>query len=374
MTSAAVLLGMLPALEPMIEATFEVWRADDFVELSRWLAAWLEWPEREVFAHPGYLSLYTTTSARAVCVRWRGFGITILYPFLIRDLSREPYAVATPARDVTTPPGYGGPAVWGEGDRAAAGEAFWRAFDQWATRHEIVSEFIRFNLFHDPTLGYPGEYDCDRKNVVCDLALDESQMWTTVKPKVRKNVNTARRMGVHIEVDPTGERLDEFLAIYHHTMERNQAEAGYYHPRSYFQTLVRELSGQFCFFHARHEGRMISTELVLISADRVYSFLGGTLADAFPLRPNDLLKYEIMLWAKRQGKRWFVLGGGAKGEDGVFHYKWTFAPNGLMPFCLGRRILRPEVYAELVSNRKTLAYRHGDSWTARDDFFPAYRS
>jgi hypothetical protein len=128
------------------------------------------------------------------------------------------------------------------------------------------------------------------------------------------------------------------------------------------------------YFHAIHDGRVISTELVLVSAENVYSFLGGTDSRGFEMRPNDLLKYEIVLWAKRQGKRRFVLGGGYKTGDGIYRYKLGFAPHGSMPYYVGCRVLRADLYDKLVKNKEALARSKGDEWFPQTGYFPAYRA
>ena len=38
--------------------------------------------------------------------------------------------------------------------------------------------------------------------------------------------------------------------------------------------------------------------------------LSGTLAEAYPLRPNDLLRHRTVAWAAEQGLSAYVLGGG----------------------------------------------------------------
>jgi lipid II:glycine glycyltransferase (peptidoglycan interpeptide bridge formation enzyme) len=116
--------------------------------------------------------------------------------------------------------------------------------------------------------------------------------------------------------------------------------------------------------------RVVSTELVLISAENVYSFLGGTDSAHFEMRPNDLLKFEIMRWAKTAGKKNFVLGGGYTPNDGVFRYKQAFAPQGVVPFYVGQRILDPQSFERLVAERRRTAPYAGESM----DFFPAYRA
>jgi hypothetical protein len=59
-----------------------------------------------------------------------------------------------------------------------------------------------------------------------------------------------------------------------------------------------------------------------------------------------------------------VLGGGYGADDGIFRYKRSFAPRGLVPFFTGSRILEPELYDELTA-------RVGN--TRDGAFFPAYR-
>ena len=350
--------------------------ARDPGERAEWIARWSEWPGREVFAHPAYVALEAneeTTRARAAL--FHVDGATVLYPFLQRRLDNEQQSgAASPhaACDITAPYGYGGAFVWGDvidrhpTQRGAVAELFWRAFDEWASGEGVVSEFVRFSLFADTLLPYHGEVEERLSNVVRDLSLPLEAIWMDVEHKVRKNVKKAQRSGIEI-VHDDGERLDDFLAIYRHTMDRRDALDRYYFPREYFEQLNATLRGQYAYFHALLDGRVVSTELVLVSADRVYSFLGGTSDDAFEHRPNDLLKYAVIEWAKREGKRHFVLGGGYQPGDGIFRYKRAFAPTGEMPFSVGRRILDPDMYARLVAARSAT----GDA--PRAGFFPAYR-
>lgn len=358
------------------EAPFQVWDAGSPAETARWLAAWLSWPEREVFAHPSYVALYAANDrARAMCACWRDRGTCVLYPFLLRDLTAEPYWTSRvgPATDVITPYGYGGPACWGTNPTAAL-DAFWLHFNAWASRHTVVSEFVRFHLFRDPAQPYPGEVIERMPNIVRDLTPDEAEIWDDFRSEVRRKIKAARRSGVTVERDDTGERLDEFLRLYEHTLDRNGAGDWYYFPRSYFERICRELPGQFVFFHALHGGKVVSTELVLVSSANVYSFLGGTDVESFKLRPNDVVKHEIILWAKRQGKRRFVLGGGAHGADGIYHYKQGYAPTGTVPFFVGRRVLRQDLHDELVEGRRALAAAGSAPWAPAPGFFPAYRA
>ncbi len=281
-----------------------------------------------MYAHPGYVSLYEDGATRARCAAWRSDEGCVLYPFLLRDLRGEPFGVD--AADVITPYGYGGAFFWGA-DRDAVAAGFWPVFDGWAAEQPVVSELVRADA-----------------------------LWMDCEHKVRKNVKRARRAGVKIEFDPTGERLDDFLRLYDHTLQRRDAPERYRFPREFFE----RLPDQRVYVHALHGDDVVSSELVLLSEHNAYSFLGGTESEAFELRPNDLLKWELILWAKEAGKRRFVLGGGYGSDDGIFRYKRSFAPHGLVPFFVGRRVLEPELYRALTERLGVAGERA---------FFPAYR-
>ena len=337
---------------------------------------WESWPQREVYAHPSYVKLYTDDTSCALCVSYQSSEGNVLYPFILRDLTAEPFwsPGIGPAADIITPYGYGGPFVWGHQDSECVADLFWPQFGEWAIQRTIVSEFVRFTLFPQTVLQYPGQKEEKLQNIVRTLDLDQNELLMDFKHKVRKNVKKAVRSGVEIEVDPDGRRLDEFLRIYRHTMDRRGASRTYYFPRDYFERLQRELAGQFCYFHALDRGEPVSTELVLMSAENVYSFLGGSYDHASDLRPNDLLKYEIILWAKNQNKRRFVLGGGYRPGDGIYRYKHAFAPNGCVPFYVGWRVFRGDLYDQFVHNRRALARAQENEWTPQPGFFPAYRA
>jgi hypothetical protein len=342
-------------------------------ELAEWFAHWQAWPGREVFAHPAYVRLFARPVDRVVCATLSTAGGGVLFPFLLRPLAAEPWAETDEtAWDLVTPYGYGGAFAWNCTPEESA--AFWGQFHAWADANHVAASFARLSLFQEQQLPFAGEIVVDRPNVVRGLELTPDELWHDFEHKVRKNVNCARRSGLTGEIDASGRRIEEFLAIYYSTMERRGAAEGYYFPREFFETLVRELPGQFVFGHAISAGRVVSTELVLVSAKNIYSFLGGTLAEAFAQRPNDLLKLEIILWGRQAGKRAFVLGGGYEEEDGIYRYKKSFAPNGSKPFRVGRRIQDATAYDRLRERRRWWEESRGTAWTPRPGYFPEYRA
>jgi len=351
--------------------SFVVWNADVPDELSDWIEAWNRWPAREVSAHPSYLRLFAADDDEVRCASFFApDGGEVLYPFIRRNLSD--LAGGDIASDITSPYGYGGPASWGLQDIESASALFWDLFDLWAAKNAIVSEFIRFDLIAEGP-SYPGKKIRRSINVVRSLELDDEKMWMSFEQKVRKNVRKAERSGVTIAVDETGAQIADFRRLYAGTMERRDAATGYHFPQEFFEAIHCGLPGQFAYFHAYLDDVMISTELVLMSENSVYSFLGGTDSAAFDSRPNDLLKHTIIRWARGKGRTNFVLGGGASPGDGIERYKRAFAPHGSVDFFTGQRVLIPDVYQTLVSARRNEIERAGGIWPKDSDFFPAYR-
>jgi hypothetical protein len=336
---------------------------DAAVEADRavWIALWERWPSREVFAHPAYVDLFATEGS-ARCAVFEHGDATVLYPFVLRDVPGADDAA--PARDTTTPYGYGGAVVFGRVDSGGAAD-FWEHYDAWAHENSVVSEFVRFSLNAQALLPYPGDVVYKQDNVVRDLTCSAEELWMDFDHKVRKNVKKAVRSGVEVVVDLDGSRFEDFYRIYQSTMDRRDADSGYYFPIEFFEAIHEGLHGQFAYFHAIVDDRVVSTELVLVSATTLYSFLGGTLSDSFDLRPNDMLKHEVMLWGMKTGKSDFVLGGGFEPGDGIYRYKKAFAPGGARPFSVGTRVIDSRRYAELSDASPAKA--------TDDAYFPAYR-
>ena len=347
--------------------------AADPSDQAAWLDLWRSWPDREVSAHPAYVRIFSHPGDRVVCAAAKTAEGGILYPVIIRSLASEPWAGGEPLGcDLTNAYGYGGPYAWKASD--AESRRFWDRFGAWARSLGAVTAFSRLSLFPDQMLAYSGEVVDRGANVVRNLAPTPDEIWRDYEGKVRKNVQRARREGLRVEFDTEGARLADFLAVYQSTMDRRNALDQYYFPRSLFESLFKELPGQVMFAHVMSGEKVVSSELLLLSTENAYFFLGGTLAEAFAMRPNDLLKHESFLRCRDLGIRNFVLGGGYGSDDGLLRYKRSFAPTGDVPFRVGTMTFDPAASARLVERRREWERSQGKEWAAAAGFFPAYRS
>ncbi len=340
-----------------------------------WLATWRRWPRREIMAHPEYARLFARPGDRVVCLAGEDAGGVTLFPLILRPLSAEPWALPGERRlDAVTPYGYGGPFSWGDGLRDHG--SFWAAHAEWCADERLVTTFARLSLFAEDLAPIPRGVEVRAPNIAIPLAGGEDALWSGYDTRVRRWIRVAEEAGLRVEVDGDGRAasVDAFLSVYQHTMHRQAATGWYLFPRAFFERIVDRLAGHFVFFHTLSGGRVVSSDLVLCSAETAYYFLGGTLEEAFALGPNYLLKHTVARWAIRQGMRRYVLGGGVEPGDGVWRYKRGWARHGELPFRVACLEHDAAAAAELTERRAAFEKLSGQAWSPRPGFFPPYRA
>ncbi|HEY0694777.1 MAG TPA: GNAT family N-acetyltransferase [Kribbella sp.] len=338
---------------------------DAVTDRAQWIERW-QACGREPFAHPSFSQLFAGKENRAVALVVEHEDGFALLPLLIRPIPgshRDLY-------DAISPYGYGGPFFSG----TPAPKLVMTELQAWVRRTGLCSTFLRLSLGVDllPGRRTPTTEVVDTSvNVVVDLQRTPDELWAQYEHKVRKNVKKALRAGCTVRRDDELEDMQSFLDVYRSTMIRRGAAARYHFDRAFFGKLSRELAGNYSVFSVLdNEGQVVSVEFVLESDHFLYSFLGGTRAEAFSISPNDLLKHEVVLHGQRTGRRGFVLGGGYEPGDGIFRYKRSFDPSGVQPYRTVRLIGDQARYAELVDESAL-----GDPRASSvSDYFPAYRA
>jgi hypothetical protein len=208
--------------------------------------------------------------------------------------------------------------------------------------------------------------------------IDEEDQWTAFNRKVRKNVNKAKRENLTSTVyflDISDLKIAEFHDIYIQTMKRRDTNESFLYSFQEFKRFINKNEKHSAICTIYFKDIPISSELILISEDSIYSFLGGTDENYFDKRPNDFLKFEALNWARAQGKKYYILGGGYSLEDGIFQYKKGFFPNDVVDFYTGRKILNKKVYDQLVTKAFNFKLSEGMYKLDIEDntFFPLYR-
>jgi hypothetical protein len=276
--------------------------------------------------------------------------------------------------DFITPYGYTGP-IFSKNITQSDIKEFWKLIDKWYIDNRVITEFIRFNLFGNQK-HYSGTIFITLLNVKGQI-IDEEDQWTAFDRKVRKNVNKGKRENLMSKVyffNVDDEYISEFHDIYIQTMRRTNANKIFLYSFTDFKRFLHLNQKHSALCTVYFENIPISSELLLVSDDSIYSFLGGTNDKYFEKRPNDFLKVEALNWARTQGKKYYVLGGGSLLEDGIFQYKKAFFPNDVVNYYTGRKILNKKIYDQLVSKASNFRLAEGlDKLDIENDtFFPLY--
>lgn len=330
-------------------------------ESARWERLWRV-TGSEPFAHPAFGLLFASAAERVLALCWEDEGGAALLPLVVRKVPSE-IASSLPDGewyDGVSPYGYGGPFVSGAPNLAH----FWDSCLDWMRQSRMLAAFVRGAVASPSAFGSESAVQM-AENVVVGLDLPAEQRWRRYEHKVRKNVNKARRGGLSVDIADDLADVAEFSDIYSHTMERRSALPFYRFDELFFRHLSERMAGQFWVANVRDDcGKLLSSEIVLLGSRHCYSFLGGTRREALPLCPNDLLKHSVIDHAAEAGLSKYVLGGGYSAGDGIFRYKRSFDPTGVVPFLGIKVVPNPDLYRSACA-----LVNVGDT-----DFFPKYRA
>ncbi|SFC56955.1 Acetyltransferase (GNAT) domain-containing protein [Alkalibacterium subtropicum] len=269
--------------------------------------------------------------------------------------------------DITTAYGYGGLEISNVTDSEALLDTYFKAFHDYCQTNDIVSEFIRFHLFENEEIKkyFYGEIGLIGSHISRNLNDPiDCNFHNTISRAARK----AERLGLHVSFDTSGESVDDFLNVYTETMDRNNAKDFYYFDKKFFEKLHHHLKDQFIYANAVYEDKTVSSILVLFGEKYAYFFLGGTLQEYLSTDASTFLQYNVIQYLKEKGLDYYTLGGGYKGNDGLYRYKKKFDKQGVYPFHVGKKVHDLDVYNKLVE----MSASKGDIDT-ESSFFPLYR-
>ncbi len=302
-------------------------------------------------------------------------GLMAVMPFLLRKIIL--HEKDTGYFDVSSPWGYNGP-FFTEGISEDMMVEFWKALDAWYTENKVVSEFLRFNFFHNHR-GYTGEALHTLYNVKGNIT-DWELFWSNLKSNTRNQFRKAEKTGLEFNLfykDISEKQVEDFYQVYIGTMDRRDAIDSFYHPLDYFLNFWKNNQEKCAIGMVYKDGFPISTELFLISEATMYSFLGGTDSDYFKLRPNEFLKISAIKWANEEGLRYYMIGGGLSNgkEDKLYLYKKKYFPfDEDIDFYTGRKVVLPSKYAEFTEASSHKLSENNTIEDIKKGFFPKYRA
>jgi hypothetical protein len=348
---------------------------------------WLDRTRHDVFHTADYYRVEAeATGATAHLAVYGKPERFIAWPYLLKPISIGNSSVDPTCREVTCAYGYSGPlACQCQNDESFLKKAWEAISSEWAVQG-AVSAFVRFHPILGNALWFQGGSKILDKTepqgnlgfvgntVAIDLSNTPDGIWYGYSRQVRQAVRRCLRSGMVIEEDLEWKYLEDFVRIYHKTMERNKADGFYFFPTQYLRTL-REAVGQHVrLMAARYEDKVVSAALLMEYGGIVSLYLLATDDEYLHLSPSKALLHASQEWAKARGNHTFHLGGGRGGRSNepLFHFKAAFSSQ-FFPFHVGRWVLNQPAYDFLTEKRRkeTALFRDKE---IDPDYFPAYRA
>ena len=297
----------------------------------------------------------------------------VAWPYLLRDIPGE-----STLKDVCSAYGYPGP-VCSRGLRdAAVIENAWKEIVAAWRFQNAVSAFTRFHpliensewlMRTSASLGIRS----NGETVSLDLECSDDERRRAYQRILRQEINSARQLGVTTEVDESWSRLDEFVVLYHQTMERNKAAGSYFFPIEYFRELKAALGSHAHLMVTTFQGQLALACVFIEYAGTLHAHLEGADHRFMHLSPFKVMVDDVSRWARERGNRALHLGGGRGGRnDSLFAFKARFSKRRHQ-FRTGRWVIDDAAYAGLCEARKAEASQSAMEY-APGEFFPAYRA
>ncbi len=217
---------------------------------------------------------------------------------------------------------------------------------------------------------------------VTDLRPSEDEMLAAMMTTWRQNIRSGARKGVTVRLGSGEADLDAFYRLLVETGERDRF---FVYPKALFRDMLanysaeraeRDGTARMALLLAEHEGVPVAAATVAVLGTWAWNLHSGSsgVPEHRKLRPNYLLQWECMRWAKAQGAEYYdwrtipdVLEPGQE-LYGVYEFKRGFGGFERRVVPTHDLVLRPAVYwpyTLAVSLRRAQQKRRRRAFEAR---------
>lgn len=162
-------------------------------------------------------------------------------------------------------------------------------------------------------------------NILVDLTKPEDILWKEVHSKRRNEIRRSIKEGVVVELDNSRKALDRAYSILVGLYKGIKIPLP---PYQFFLNLLERLKDHSALniFVAKYNSEIIGCMFTLAYRDTVYDLAAGSDRKFYSKYPNDLIPWQVFLWAKNDGCKSFDFGGAGKPNVpyGVREYKKKF--------------------------------------------------
>jgi len=353
-----------------IKYSYEILNYRNTEDKKKWLSIYHGLKIKDIFYHPDYAHLFEIhgDGEPLLFVYYQSPADIVIYPILKRSINKLEYFsnLSDSIFDVSSPYGYGG---YLRNNNLINMEIFYKCFHDYCLRSNIVSEFVRFHPIINNITYAPKSVELVKYNqtVIIELNKSENEILSDMNPTCRNKIRKAIKNNVIIKNDYDFNKLETFIHNYFETMERLGAIDYYYFDVQWFYKLIEILQNNVCLFHAWIDDKIVASSIFIEQKPYIHYFLTGATLESRKIGANNLLIYEVALWAKKRGFLFFHLGGGYHPEDTLYKFKSSFSKEKC-DFYIGKKVHMQEYYDHLCKIRF-------EGRTVRNNviYFPLYR-
>ena len=176
--------------------------------------------------------------------------------------------------------------------------------------------FVKNGYEYEPHLNYLIKLD------------DMESVWNNLNKKRRTSIRSAQKKDVTVQELKNESEIETFYTIIKATYKRVKVPLA---DISLFTSAYKHLNHKKMvkYFFAMHEEKYIGALALLNYKDRSYMWFLGSLDEYLKYNPNDLLVWESISWAIKNGYKIYDMGGAGHPdkEYGVRKFKSEFGGN-----------------------------------------------
>jgi lipid II:glycine glycyltransferase (peptidoglycan interpeptide bridge formation enzyme) len=215
----------------------------------------------------------------------------------------------------------------------------------------------------------------EKEIIYIDLSLNEEDIWKNIRKGHKSSIKSGRKNGVVIEkVEATKSNIEILNKLYLETMQRNNADTRWFLPENYFSNCFSNLGTSRCsLFFAYKDAIPISASIFLHDFEIIYYHFSGSDSKYYSLNMNNLLVYEVCLWAKNKEYKYFHLGGGVTSysNDSLYIFKSGFSDKTASLYSV-QKIFDISKYSYLNKIKEKYELNN-EGQIMNSDYFPLYR-
>lgn len=310
---------------------------------------------RDIYFTPEYCRIYEENGdGIAKCFIYKDGKHIALYPFLLNSVNELGYKLDKEYFDIQGAYGYNG--VISNNNFKTFIQNFYNVFTRYCNENNIIAEFVRFHPLLNNQF-FSNEYlnvFLDRNTVIIDLKKNDSEIFNSFSSTNRRSILKAIKNQIEIKVYQNEfPYFESFISMYHETMDRVNSISYLYFNKKYFENLFHKLNViQFVAFLKEEP---IASLICFYSDSYFHYHLGSSRSKFLVLRPNNLLFFEMIKFAKKNGQSFVHLGGGntSSENDSLLRFKSNFS-NAFGKFYIGKKIHNNKIYYETIKQWEKL--------------------